>query len=295
VNFGYLLRTLRICAGLSLRELARTIDVSPTYLSLIENGKQPPPNPSRIAKIEKALEVPPGYLLSLARGFDPKVLSFIQHVPEVVDFLHVASEKHLSADDFTNLTAFLNAYDRERLRQALQVAVSPEPKPMEAASFGTYLWPFLDEDLVFDMIDTHEKEDFLKEAVEHICRHCNGIKSQDVLSELLKREKIASTGIGRGIAVPHAYISGFDRMVVALVRIPQGLQFHAVDGEPVHLAVILAGPRSSKNLHLLLLARIAKLARNRNFFQKLLKVSTAKEIISAFREAETTIPEIRPA
>lgn len=295
MNFGYLLRTLRICAGLSLRELARTIDVSPTYLSLIENGKQPPPNPSRIAKIEKALEVPPGYLLSLARGFDPKVLSFIQHVPEVVDFLHVAGEKNLTADDFTNLTAFLNTYDRERLRRALQVPVNLERKPVETASFGTYLWPFLDEHLVFDMADVEEKEHFLEKAVERICRHCNGIDPQDVLSELLKREKIASTGIGRGIAVPHAYISGFDRMVVALVRIPQGLQFYAIDGEPVHLAVILAGPRSSKNLHLLLLARIAKLARNRNFCQRLLEVSTPQEIICAFREAETTIPEIRPA
>jgi PTS system nitrogen regulatory IIA component len=282
---------LRICAGLSLRELARCVDVSPTYLSLIENGKQSPPSASRIAKIEQVLAVPPGYLLSIARGFDPTILSFIQDVPEIIDFLHVAQEKQLLSDDFMKMTALLNSHGSETLRQALRAAISPPPeKGAEKISCGTYLWPFLQEDLIFDMADSQGKEVFLRETVSRICCHCNGIDPQAVLSELLKREKIASTGIGRGIAIPHAYIAGLDRMVVALVRIPQGLDFSAVDGEPVKVALFLAGPRSSKNLHLLLLARIAKLVRNRDFSRRILSASSPIEIISIFRDAEASVP-----
>jgi PTS system nitrogen regulatory IIA component len=292
VNFGYLLRTLRICAGLSLRELARSIDVSPTYLSLIENGKQPPPSPSRIAKIEQALEMPPGYLLSIARGFDPAALSYMQSIPETLDFLHMAQEKRLMSDDFMQLTAFLNMHGKEKLLQALQNSKPelPQAGAPPKVPTGAYLWPFLDENLIFDINGSREKEAFLKEAVERIGLYCNGFNPPVVLAGLKKREKIASTGIGRGVAVPHAYVPGLDRMVVAFVRIPQGLEFHSVDGEPIQLALFLAGPPSSRNLHLLLLARIAKLVRNRSFCQRVLRASTPCEIISTFRDAETSIP-----
>ncbi len=291
MNFGYLLRTLRICAGLSLRELARNIDVSPTYLSLIENDKQPPPSASRISKIEEILNVPNGSLLSIARGLDPAILTFLQEVPEAIDFLNVLREKRLSAATLMDLTSFVSVQGEERLRQALQFALATCKEPArEKTSSNVYIWPFLDEKLIFDLNDTREKDVFLEWAVNRISCQCNGVDPGQVLAELLRREKIASTGIGHGIAVPHAYVSGIDRTLVALVRTPQGLEFHSVDGEPVQIVVFLAGPRSSKNLHLLLLSRIAKLVRNRGFLKRILSAATPAEIISIFQEMETCAP-----
>ncbi|RJP24768.1 MAG: helix-turn-helix domain-containing protein [Candidatus Abyssobacteria bacterium SURF_5] len=292
VNFGYLLRTLRICAGLSLRELARTIDVSPTYLSLIENGKQPPPSASRIARIEQVLEVPAGYLLSIARGLDPAILSFIQDMPEALDFLTAVKERGIKPADLSELAAFVTTQGGDKLRQVLQSATlpAPEPKPAAKSSCGAYIWPYLDEELVFDFTAVREKEGFLQDAVHRICQHCNGASEESILAELLKREKIASTGIGHGIAVPHAYVSGIERLVVAFARIPRGLDFHAIDGEPVHMVLVLAGPRSAKNLHLLLLARIARLVRNRSFCQRVLSAATPREIVDIFRNAEAASP-----
>lgn len=110
------------------------------------------------------------------------------------------------------------------------------------------------------------------------------------MSGLLKREEIASTGIGNGVAVPHAYSSGLDRMILAFFRIPEGLEFDAVDRQPVHLAFILAGPRSSENLHLKLLARIAKLFSHNSFYENILEAPGKKKIISIFKSAEMRIP-----
>jgi PTS system nitrogen regulatory IIA component len=292
VNFGYLLRTLRICAGLSLRELARNIDVSPTYLSLIENGKQPPPSPPRIAKIEEILKVPVGSLLSISSGFDPAILSFLQNTPEAIDFLSAAKEKRLSAATLMELTSFITTHGEDRLRQALEVSssCSTESAACGKPSCNVYVWPYLEENLVFDLKETTRKEIFLEQAVSHICCHCNGVSPRLILEELLRREKIASTGIGHGIAVPHAYVSGLDRMIVAFVRIPEGLEFHSIDGEPVQMALLLAGPRSSKNLHLLLLSRIARLVRNQSFCRRVLCAENAREIISVFREMEAAVP-----
>jgi mannitol/fructose-specific phosphotransferase system IIA component (Ntr-type)/DNA-binding Xre family transcriptional regulator len=293
VNFGYLLRTLRICAGLSLRELARSIDVSPTYLSLVENGKQPPPNPARITKIEEILKVPPGSLLSVVRGFDPNILAFVQATPEVIDFLNLARERNFPASGFMEMTAFLNVHGSEKFLHALRAAAmapSQSESREKPSSRGLYVWRFLDENLIFDMTDKSEKSGFLQEAVKRLSCHCNGINPDAIVNELMRREKIASTGIGRGVAVPHAYVAGLDRMIVMLARTPQGVEFNSIDGEPVYMVLLLAGPRSSKNLHLLLLSRIAKLVRNKSFCQKVLSAPSPGEIISIFQEAETNIP-----
>ncbi|UCD56750.1 MAG: PTS sugar transporter subunit IIA [Candidatus Hydrogenedentota bacterium] len=294
MNFGYILRTLRICAGVGLRELSRTIDVSPTYLSLVENGKQPPPSAIRIAQIEEALEVPPGYLLSITSGFNPDVTLFVQQVPEAVDFLNLARESSMSSADFMELTGFLNLYGWESMKQALErnglEGVKSFPETPDKAIIGSYVWPFLDEGLIIDIVGVSEKGSFLKEAVGQIADQFDGVKPEVILRELLERENIASTGIGNGVAVPHAYVPGLDRMIVAFLRMPEGVDFDAIDGELVYMALLLAGPRSAENLHLKLLARIAKLVSHKSFCEGLLAATSPRSIISRFRSAEMRIP-----
>lgn len=294
MNFGYILRTLRISAGLSLRELSRMIDVSPTYLSLVENGKQSPPNPRRIAQIEEVLDVPAGYLLSIVNGLDSEVRLFARQVPEVVDFINVARGNSMSSADFMELTSFLNLYGWKGLKQALEKAGF---QPLESSSDGSekevvspYLWPFLYESLIFDIAGVKEKRAFLEETVNRIAAEYNGFQPESMLAELLEREEIASTGVGCGVALPHACVPGLDRIIVSFIRIPEGLDFDAIDGEPVCMAFLLAGPPSSENLHLRLLARIAKLLSHNNFCESVLGASSPQEIVSLFRSAEMRIP-----
>lgn len=294
MEFGHVLKTLRISAGISLRELSRAVDLSPTYLSLIENGKHPPPTAVRIAQIEQALGVSPGYLLSITTCFATEAAHLVEDGPEIGDFLGIAKETELAPEDFMDLTAFLMAYGREGLRQALKDSTK---KPEGTCGIngkspcdGQYVWPFLEEELIISMSEVHDKWAFLGEAAGEIADHCADIERGDLLKALLKREKASSTGIGHGVALPHACLNGAGRTIICIVRIAEGLDFDAIDGEPVYFTVFLGGPKAAGNLHLKLLARIAKLLNNKTFRHNIMLPASPCETISAFRAAEMRIP-----
>jgi PTS system nitrogen regulatory IIA component len=289
-----MLRILRLSAGISLRELARAIDVSPTYLSFVENAKQPAPSAARIAQIEEALNVPPGCLLSITHGLNSNLALFVQQVPEVADFLSMARENSMSSADFMQLTGVLNTYGWDKMKQALEekmwLSDDLPPCAREKMNDVPCIWPFLREEFIFDLTDIGDKISFFEEVSARIAAHIDGVGAERILEELLERERIASTGIGSGLAVPHAYVDGLNQMVVAFVRTPEGMDFDSVDGELVYMSVLLLGPRSAENLHLKLLARIARLLSYDNFCKSILVVSSPQEIMSTFRAAETRIP-----
>ena len=295
MQFGYILKTLRISAGISLRELSRTIDVSPTYLSLVENGKQSSPSASRITQIEEALNLPPGYLQAISRGgVSTDLTLFLGQVPEVADFFDVAKENSMGSADFMDLTGFLSLYGWKRLKEALKQTGFPSGKPlcnsMENVVINPYLWSFLDEKLIFDISGIGGKEAFLEEVACRIASQFDGLEAEVILTELLKRESVASTGIGNGIAFPHACLPNLNRVIVVLVRIRGGLRFDAVDGKPVFLVMLLLGSCAFENVHLKLLARMAKLLSDSTFYKSVLEAKSHRDIISLFKSAEMKIP-----
>ena len=262
-------------------------------MSLVENGKQAPPNAARVAQIEDALRVPPGSLMSLIDGLGADATMFVREVPETMDFLDVAEKNSMSSTDFMELTGFLNAFGwnwmRESLRQTNAAAELLEDSRIRQAG-GPYVWPFLREEIIFDVSDVKEKEGFLRKAVAVMAARNGEMDEGAVLDKLLERERVTSTGIGDGVAIPHAFLPELDHMIVALARIHDGLDFDAIDGRPVRLALLLVGPRSAENLHLRLLARIARLLSHKSFMNSLLDAPGPGEIISIFRAAETRIP-----
>lgn len=293
MDFGYMLKTLRIEAGIGLRELARSIEISPSYLSMIENRQQPPPTPARVAQIEQVLNVPKGYLLSLVQSLDPDLTSYVEEVPEVADFLRVAKKKRMRAKDFIQLTGVLNAYGTKGLNLAIKKIDGNTDDAKISSGRGTvgpYLWPYLTEKLISDVTKVKDKMSFLRDAVSLIAGEVYGLDSAELLKGLLERERLASTGIGHGIAVPHAYSAKLEGMIVALFRVPHGMDFDSIDEQPVHLVFLLAGPRSDELLHLKLLARIARLFSHSSIYQRILMASSHREIISRCKSAEMGIP-----
>ncbi len=294
MDFGCTLKTLRLSAGVGLRELSRRIDVSPTYLSLVENGKQPPPNAGRIAQIERALEAPAGCLDSLTCGLGADMACYVEEIPEAIDFLEVARRNAMAAADFTELTRFLNGYGWEAMRRMLDSASARELKrgrePSDRTVSGPCVWGYLREELIFDMFAVEGKEDFLDRLLGLVADRTCAFSKEVALAKLVEQERTSSTGIGTGVALPHLYMPGIERMIVALARIPDGLDFDSVDGAPVRIVLLLLGPRSAENLHLRLLARMAKLLSYKSFHRRLLEADSAGEIISIFSEAELGIP-----
>ncbi len=200
----------------------------------------------------------------------------------------------MTSADFMELTGYLNTYGWMCLKQTLEQNGSAQPESAansrSHSTAGPCVWPFLSEEFIFDIAGAKEKASFLEEAVSRISSQNESLEARVLLGQLLERERVASTGIGHGVAIPHAYVSGLNRMIVALLRIPDGLDFEAIDGEPVYLALLLAGSRSAENMHLKLLARIAKLLSHKTFCDSVLGASNSREIISLFRAAEMRIP-----
>jgi mannitol/fructose-specific phosphotransferase system IIA component (Ntr-type) len=218
----------------------------------------------------------------------------MDEVPETADFLEIAKRNGMVSADFMALTSFLNSYGWKVMQEVLEGVRSEEgifgARSRDRSIAGPYVWPFLRKELIFDAVDVTDKTEFLENVLGLISERTEQFGIEPALSELLEREAVTGSGIGEGVAVPHAYLAELTTMIVTFVRIPEGLDFDAIDGKPVDLAIVLLGPRSAENLHLKLLARIAKLLSYKNFRNRLLAASDEAEVISIFREAELGIP-----
>ncbi len=140
---------------------------------------------------------------------------------------------------------------------------------------------------VFDFLDSQSividlKSPTKKEAIDELCQvlATNGkIKNaQTVLTALMEREKLGSTGIGQGIAIPHGKSEATETLVAALGISRKGVDFEALDGEPVHLIFLLVAPLDSAGQHLKALARISRLLKDKFFRQSLRDAKSIEEI-----------------
>jgi nitrogen PTS system EIIA component len=96
-----------------------------------------------------------------------------------------------------------------------------------------------------------------------------GLRGRDILEAVLERERVGSTAMGRGIAIPHGRVAGLQRIVTVFARLDQPLDFEATDEEPVDLVFLLLAPEHAGADHLKALARISRLLREPTTIEKL--------------------------
>ncbi|MBP7342344.1 MAG: PTS sugar transporter subunit IIA [Syntrophaceae bacterium] len=113
------------------------------------------------------------------------------------------------------------------------------------------------------------------------------VKAIDVLQQ---REKLGSTGIGDGVAIPHGKVSDLQDLVVAFGRSKTGIAFDAIDGKPVHLFFLLLAPENSTGQHLKALAKISKMLKTPNFRKKLLDAKSKSDLYKAIVEQDESCP-----
>jgi PTS system nitrogen regulatory IIA component len=115
------------------------------------------------------------------------------------------------------------------------------------------------------------------------------LKGSEVFDALVEREAQGSTGVGRGVAVPHARLKGLDRMRAVFVRLDEPVAFDAVDDQPVDLLFALFAPEDASTEHLRALARVSRLLRSEEMRQLLRQARTADAIHAILRQdAEVT-------
>ncbi len=96
-----------------------------------------------------------------------------------------------------------------------------------------------------------------------------GIDKGNIFDMLFERERLGTTGVGNGIAIPHAKLNDLTHMQVMFIRLEKPINFDAIDDKPVDLIFLLLAPMDASNQHLKALARISRLLRNKNICQKL--------------------------
>lgn len=291
MHFGHTLRILRNTAGVSLRALARQIGVSPAYLSQVETGKVPAPRQARILEIEAALGVQRGYLLSAARRLDSQVVDFLQAVPAAADFLHAAMQARLKGAHFQIMTEQLARGGAAALHIMLDAAAPRRPDAvLDEPDAVRHLSDYLVEDRVLCLDRRLDKVELFDELARRVAPHLGGVDAATVVTELWAREREASTGIGSGIAVPHAELPGLAGAVALLAVLQPPVEYGAIDGEPVELCFLVLVPTGGGREHLELIARVAQLCSHPYFTAGLRNARDPAAILSFIQQHSPRIP-----
>ncbi len=136
----------------------------------------------------------------------------------------------------------------------------------------------LDVNNIIIALKARNKNTAIEELAGAIVESCPSLKKDELIKILLERERLGSTGIGDGVAIPHGKVPGIRDPVISFGRSEKGLDFDSIDGQPVHLFFLLVAPEDSANIHLKALAKIAKILRNNSFRKQLLEATTREEI-----------------
>ncbi len=120
----------------------------------------------------------------------------------------------------------------------------------------------LDENSIIPELRGQNKRQVLEELAGTIVRNKPWLDRNQLMGVLLERERLGSTGIGDGIAIPHGKVKDLDELMLSFGRSSEGVDFEAMDGKPVHLFFLLVAPENCAGIHLRALARIARLLKN---------------------------------
>jgi PTS system nitrogen regulatory IIA component len=132
------------------------------------------------------------------------------------------------------------------------------------------------------------KEGVIRAMVESLraAGQFRGADLEDIIRAILKREFLGSTGIGRGVAIPHTKHTSVERLVGTVAISHKGIAFDSLDGEPVHVFVLLISPQDRPGDHLRALENVSRSLRDDNFVRALRGTTTREEITALLDRAE---------
>ena len=155
------------------------------------------------------------------------------------------------------MKATINSY-RQRRRMKLSEILKPEA--------------------IISDIKARDKMGILKEMIQTVTEQFPSLDKGILLQILLEREKLGSTGIGDGVALPHGKVKELSQLQSYFGRSKEGLCFDSIDEQPAHLFFLLLAPENSVGIHLKALAKISRMLKDGNFRQRLLAAESRDKI-----------------
>jgi len=145
---------------------------------------------------------------------------------------------------------------------------------------------FLDEGRIGVDIEATSKKKVLEELGRRLAQATPALTQDMVFDALLERERLGSTGLGKGIALPHARMPQVAKAVAAFVKLTHGVDFDALDNHPVDLAFAMLVPEQATEEHLQLLAQLAKMFSDTEFTRALREADSSDQLLQLIRHQE---------
>ena len=136
----------------------------------------------------------------------------------------------------------------------------------------------INERLIISEFKGKSKKQVLEELAKHLALNKKNIDPDELLRVLVEREKLGSTGIGDGVAIPHGKLNGLENIILVFGKSSEGIDFDSIDNKSVNLIFLLVAPANSAGVHLKALARLSRLLKDKKFRQELLDASDEKSL-----------------
>ncbi|MGA9121262.1 MAG: PTS sugar transporter subunit IIA [Bacteroidota bacterium] len=150
----------------------------------------------------------------------------------------------------------------------------------------------LTEDLVWTGLEGETKDEIIGHIIDRIALSPKVLDKEKVRKAILDREKIMSTGVGNGFAIPHGKTDAVSDIVAAFAVTAEPIDYQSLDEKPVRLVFLLVGKDNLVGPHIKLLSRISRLMSKEEFRHRLLEPHSPAEIIELFKQEEATYFEV---
>ena len=141
-------------------------------------------------------------------------------------------------------------------------------------------------DCIIPELRSKNKKEVLEELTGALLNSKVNLDKEALVAVLMERERLGSTGIGDGIAIPHGKVQDLDELVLSFGRSTEGIEFDSMDGRPTHLFFLLIAPENSAGIHLRALAKISRLLKSGQFRQRLLEAETSEALFQVIQEED---------
>lgn len=278
IAFGPTIRLLRQAKGISLREMARQLGVSPAFLSQIEAGRQHKIPKARIVQVAEMLGVSEAYLLGTAKQIHPDLIKFLSETPEAAEFMTAAMKSGMIAEDFTYLRSLVSDKKGRVSLKKTKLPSKAKAKKKKPATSSHDLEEYVDAALCLTGVGVQSKDRLFHRFAKMVAKRHKGISTEQLLERLNKRENQSPTSVGGGVAIPHAFLPGLDEPVIGALLLKRAIVFGPTKEDRVKTVFFLIGQDNGSENHLPILARIARLCSTPEFLDVLSKARTGKEL-----------------
>lgn len=140
-------------------------------------------------------------------------------------------------------------------------------------------------------LDAKDKPSVIKELVSLLDQAGHLADPEEVLQSVMDREAVRSTGIGQGFAIPHGKSTNVDKLVMAIGKLAQPIDFDSIDGEPVTIVILLLSPLDRTGPHIQALARISRIMTDPDLHKKIWSADSPEKLTQYIAEHEKNHPD----